>query len=284
MVRDNYADAVLVLLGHGSTQDSGAGAAICIQAEEMRRRYQFADVREAFWKQEPLVNDVVAGLAGRRIFIVPMFVSEGYFSQSVIPQALGFDLEPDSDSSRVQKRKDQTVFYCKAIGSHDAMAGVLVARSQEVTRQFPFPRPPQPKVTTLFIAGHGTEQDKNSRRAIEHQARLVRNMSLYAQVHPVFLEEEPRIRDCWQMAQTTNIIVVPFFISDGMHVKKDIPLLLGEPPRVVEQRLQSGQPAWRNPTERNNKLLWYSSPVGTHLQVADIIFASVEEVASWSRP
>ena len=60
-------------------------------------------------------------------------------------------------------------------------------------KQFPFPRAPQSRETTLFIAGHGTEKNENSRKAIERQVELIRAMNIYAAVHAIFLEESPRI-------------------------------------------------------------------------------------------
>ena len=72
-------------------------------------------------------------------------------------------------------------------------------------------------------------------------------------------------------------MVVPFFISDGLHTVEDIPVLLGEPERVVQQRLAAGQPTWRNPTERNDKLVWYSTAVGSEPGIADVILARVRE-------
>ncbi len=82
------------------------------------------------------------------------------------------------------------------------------------------------------------------------------------------------------IAQTKNIIVVPFFISDGLHVRQDIPVLLGEIARQVHQRLEKGQPTWRNPTERKGKRVWYSASVGTEPLVADIILERVLEASS----
>jgi len=144
---------------------------------------------------------------------------------------------------------------------------------------FPFPRAPKPKDITLFIAGHGTERNDNSRKAIERQAELIRAKNLYAAVHAVFMEESPRIAECFQLAQTRNMVVVPFFISDGMHTQEDIPMLLGEPERVVKQRLAAGQPTWRNPTEKHGKLVWYAPAIGTEPHIADVILERVREAA-----
>jgi len=161
------------------------------------------------------------------------------------------------------------------------MTDVLLARARGVLERFPFPRAPLPKDTTLFIAGHGTEQNENSRVAIERQVELLKAMNLYAAVEGVFLEEPPRIPDCYQIAQTRNVVVVPFFISDGMHVREDIPVLLGEPARLVKQRLESGRPTWRNPTEKNGRLVWYAPAVGTEPLLAEVIVERAREAASW---
>jgi sirohydrochlorin cobaltochelatase len=277
MVQENFAEAALVVFAHGSTVDAESGAPVYAQAAELRRRARFAEVREAFWKQKPLLGEVVASMRAPRVFLLPLFISEGYFSEVTIPQALGFRDEGEADFSRRQQRGGQTLFYCKPVGTHDSMIGPLLARAAEVVEKFPFPRAPKPRDITLFIAGHGTERNEDSRKAVERQVELVRARDLYGAVKAVFLEEEPRIGDCYQMARTRNIVVVPYFISDGMHARQDIPVLLGEPERVVQQRLQAGQPTWRNPTERKGRMVWYASSVGSHPHVAEVILCRVRE-------
>lgn len=273
MPAKNFSDATLVVLGHGSTKNDDSSAPVYQHAAELRRRKLFGAVREAFWKQEPQVKTVLAEIHSPRAFIVPLFISEGYFSSQVIPRALGF-----AENSKI-KTQNSELFFCRVIGTHDSMTNVLLARAKEVVAQFPFPRMPKPKDTTLFIAGHGTEQNDNSRKAIERQVELIRTTNEYAEVHAVFMEEAPRIADCYTLAKTKNIVVVPFFISDGMHVQEDIPVLLGEPERLVRERLAASQPTWRNPTERNGKLIWYSRSVGTEPHIADVILERVRECA-----
>jgi sirohydrochlorin cobaltochelatase len=151
-----------------------------------------------------------------------------------------------------------------------------------VVEQFPFPRAPKPEETCLFLAGHGTSIDDHSRRAIEHQVELIDRLKVYAGVHAVFLEEEPRVGACYELAKTKHIVVVPFLISDGMHGAEDIPTLLGEPEGIVTKRLQSGQPGWRNPTERHGKLVWCSSSVGSDPRLVEIAMARVREAARWN--
>ena len=279
MVNPNYSDAALVLLGHGSTQNAESSAPVCQHGAELRRRGLFAAVQEAFWKQEPQIKNVLAAISAPRVFIVPLFISEGYFSEEVIPRELGFSLS-DDQKSRITQLASGLTHYCKPIGTHDSMTDLLLARSRETVEKFPFPRAPKPKDITLFIAGHGTERSENSRKAIERQVELIRAKNLYAAIHAIFMEETPRIAECYQLAQTRNIVIVPFFLSDGMHTQEDIPVMLGEPERIVKQRLAAGQLTWRNPTERHGKLVWYAPAVGTEPRIADVILERVVELAS----
>jgi len=270
---ENLSDAVLVVLGHGTELNAGSAAPVFQHAAELRRRKLFAGVREAFWKQEPQIKTVLAEISAPRIFIAPLFISEGHFASQIIPRELGF-----SENSKL-KTQNSELYYCRPAGSHDSMAGVVLSRAEEVVKKFPFPRAPKPCDISLFIAGHGTEKNENSRRAVERQVELIRALNIYAAVHAIFLEESPRIAECFQIAQTKNLIVVRFFISDGLHTQEDIPVLLGEAKRLVEQRLAAGQPAWRNPTEKNGKLVWYSPAVGTAPQIADVILERAREAA-----
>ena len=273
---DDFSDAALVVLGHGTSLNAESALPVRQQAAALRGRRLFAEVREAFWKQEPQVVQVLAGLTRRRVFIVPLFISEGYFSTEIIPQELGFG------GQATRRFSESTWYYCQPVGSHDSMTGVILARAAAVVQQHPFPRAPKPRDITLFIAGHGTERNVRSRQAIERQAALIRALNCYAAVEAVFLEESPRIADCYRLAVTKNVVVVPFFISDGLHVAEDIPVLLGEPERVVKERLAAGQPTWRNPTERNGRLVWCSPSVGTEPLLAEVIMERVREAAGES--
>ena len=279
-MKSDFSDATLILLGHGTTLNVDSSAPVYQHAKELRESKVFAEVREAFWKQEPRVVEVIGKAATERVFIAPLFISEGYFSEDVIPGALGFRKAGEVEWARSIHRGNQTFVYCKPVGTHDRMTEVLLARAREIVERFPFPRAPKAGDTTLFIAGHGTEQNENSRKVIEKQVELIRQLNIYSAVHAVFLEEEPRIAACYQLAQTRNIVMVPFFISDGMHTMEDIPILLGEAQRNVRQRLEQGQPTWRNPKEKKGKLVWYSRSVGSEPSLVQVILERVREAAS----
>jgi sirohydrochlorin cobaltochelatase len=271
----DFFDAALVVLGHGTTLNDQSAAPVLQHVAELGHRRLFHSVQAAFWKQEPRISKVLAELSVPRVFIVPLFISEGYFSTEIIPQELGFQY-PDRLTLTAPSGR---LWYCQPVGSHPDMTKVILARAAEVVKKFPFPRAPKPQETTLFIAGHGTGRNKMSRLAIERQVDLIRGRNLYAEVQAIFMEEDPRIADCYRMTQTKNLVVVPFFISDGLHAVEDIPVLLGEPERLVKERLAAGQPTWRNPTEKQGKLVWYSSSVGSEPLMAEVIVQRALEAA-----
>ena len=273
MKHNEFEDAALVVLGHGTEQNADSAAPVYQHAAELRRRKMFAEVREAFWKQEPQIKRVLKGIVAARVFIAPFFISEGYFASEMIPHELGF-------GGKVRlKIQDSELFFCKPVGSHNSMMCVVLSRAREIMEKFPFPRAPKLSEVTLFIAGHGTEKNENSRKPIDRQAELIRSLNLYGGVHAIFLEESPRIPECYALAQTKNLVVVPFFISDGLHTQEDIPVLLGETKTIVQRRLAYGLPTWRNPTEKNGKMVWYTPAIGSEPRLADMILERAREAA-----
>jgi sirohydrochlorin cobaltochelatase len=68
------------------------------------------------------------------------------------------------------------------------------------------------------------------------------------------------------------VIVVPFFISDGLHSFEDIPVLLGLSEAATAQV--------SNPHREGDRRLWYASAIGTEKFMADVILAQVEQARS----
>jgi len=285
VIAEEFSDAWLVVLGHGTEQNANSAAPVYQHAAELRRRKIFAGVCEAFWKQEPQIKKVLSEITAPRVFIAPLFISEGYFCSQVIPHELGFAGRSPAGTKPVNEgrplvTRHSSLFYCSPVGTHDSMTKVILSRATEIVEQFPFPRAPRPQDLTLFIAGHGTEENENSRKPIDRQVELIRAMNLYAGVHAIYLEESPRIADCYALVQTKNLVVVPFFVSDGLHTQEDIPMRLGEALPAVRQRLAAGQPPWRNPTGKNGRLVWYASAVGSEPHLADVIWERVREAVA----
>jgi sirohydrochlorin cobaltochelatase len=129
----------------------------------------------------------------------------------------------------------------------------------------------------LVIVGHGTGRTPASRRAVEQQVEKIAARAAYAHVRGAFMEDEPRVGDAVATAPGQQVVVVPYFISDGLHVVEDIPVLLGEPVALVRARLAAGRSTWRNPTERWGRRIWYAPGIGFEPLLTEVILERVRE-------
>jgi len=275
-----FSDSTVVLIGHGSTLNRESSAPTRQHAETLRRRGVFGQVLEAYWKQEPSISGVLRGAWHPTVFVVPLFISEGYFTEQVIPRELGLVSADAAGFERIQQIGRHRVHYCGPVGTHPSITEILARRAIEVVRLNPPPHGvPDPSDLSVFIAGHGTGNSENSRRAIEDQVERLRASGRFHDVHGVFMEEEPRIADCYRLAGTRHIVQVPFFISDGLHSYEDIPVLLGADAAEVQRRLSAGMHPWLNPTFRDPHWVWYSRSIGDESNLPEVILQRVRELA-----
>lgn len=276
-----WQDASLLLLGHGTTKNSGSAVPVRHHARALREKRWFADVAGAFWKQEPKVQRVLPKLAGTRLFIVPWFATAGYFAEEVIPRSLGFPLAGGGPAGRVRRTANQTWYYTEPVGTHPLLTELLLREAAAVVERHPFPLRPEPASTALILVGHGTPRSDRSRREVEGRAATLRQRGGYAEVHTVYLEEDPQVGECYRLAAPRHLVVVSLFLSSGLHAAEDVPLLLGESEATVRRRLAEGRFPWRNPTERHGKLIWYAPSIGLAPALGDIVMERVREAARW---
>ena len=244
-------DSALVIVGHGSTVNADSSAPTWQCAEEIVRRGVFGEVHCAFWKEEPSLRQVLHSVDRDDIYVVPNFISEGYFTKSVIPREL------ELDGARTV-RGGRTIKYCEPTGNHARMTELLLRRAAEVAPGVP------PRETSLFIVGHGTDLNENSAVAAKREVERFRARGLYGEVLNAYMEEAPLIAEWDRLATQPNVVVVPFFISDGLHSYEDIPVLLGI----------AGEGAGvfaGNPHRLRGRTLYYASSIGTEPLFADVI-------------
>src|SRR5947209_7147748 len=216
MDRKQY--AALLIVGHGSTVNPDSSGPTLAHATEIRRRNVFADVQCAFWKEEPSLRDarfLFGAEMIQEVCVVPNFISEGYFTQTVIPRELELN-------GKLTQRPDGQIWnYTDPVGNHPLMTELLMQRAHEIAPNVP------EDATSLLIVAHGTDLNENSAVAAKREAEKVRALGRYANVLNVYMEEFPLVSDWRVLTSTPNVVVVPFFISDGLHSYEDIPVLLG---------------------------------------------------------
>ena len=255
-----YENAALVITGHGSTRNPDSAAPTLAHAETIRHRGIFAEVATCFWKREPAFREVWQIVESRDIYVVPNFISEGYFTRTVIPREMGL-------SGRVTVRDGRTINYCEPAGKHPHMPDLLVSEARSAALGV------SPTQTSLLIVGHGTGLDDNSAEAAKDQARKITRTGCYAEVIAAFMEEPPLVAEWDKITSQPNVVVVPFFISDGLHSQQDIPSLLGI--------RNGGDVLHRGPHDLRGRRLYYGAAIGTEPGFADII---LDQVCAFQTP
>jgi len=257
-------NSALLIVGHGSTENPDSSTPYFDHAAEIRRRNLFAEVHCCFWKEEPSMREAVYLIDSEDVYVVPDFISEGYFTQEIIPRELSLT----GPTTRV---RGKTYHYCLPVGVHPSMTGLILRRAREVAPDV------DPAETTLIITGHGTGLNQNSTKAIRDQATLIADSGAgYAAVLDAYMEEAPFIADWDKMSDTPNTVVVPFFISDGLHSYQDIPVLLGIEAEVGAAASQR-EIFRQNPHHLRGKTLYYSSAIGTERLLADVILDQIAD-------
>lgn len=254
-------DSALIIVGHGSTVNQDSSAPTLDHVETLSRRGGFAEVVSAFWKEEPSLRQVLHMIDSEEVYVVPNFISEGYFTRTVIPRELGI-------TGPVSEVAGKKLKYCEPVGNHVRMTELLLRRAAEVAPGIP------PSETSLLIVGHGTNLNDNSALAAKREVDRIRETGIYAEVLNAYMEEAPLIAEWDTYTSQPHVVVVPFFIADGLHSFQDIPVLLGieqEPGLAASQR----QVFRQNPHALRGRSLFFASSIGTEPLFADLILDQV---------
>lgn len=254
-------DSALIIAGHGSTVNPDSSAPTLAHADAIRLRGVFGEVACAFWKEEPSLRQVRYLVESDDVYVVPNFISEGYFTQRVIPRELGLH-------GAVTRRGARAMKYCEPAGNHPRMTELLLRRAREAAPGVP------PAEASLLVIGHGTSLNENSGAAVKEQVRRIAAGGEFAEVFGVFMEEEPLVTNWRKIATKPRVIAVPFFVSDGLHSYQDIPVLLGieAAPTEAASRMDVFR---RNPYRVDGREIFYASAIGTEPLFADVILDQV---------
>jgi len=236
----------LVIVGHGSHLGEDSSLPVYEHAARIRRVGEFDEVVECFWKEEPSMRHVLDTVESEDVYVVPAFISEGYFTQQVIPRELGLE-------GPVTRKGGKTVRYAGPLGTFDGMPDVILERTNDLMRG----REVSGR-TALVLVGHGTDLNKNSGGVIYLNARRIRERGIYDLVEVGFLDQDPEIGSVVDGVEAENVILIPLFIAEGWHTRETIPEDLGLSGEV---------------TVLGDKKIYYGAPVGTHPSMANLIAA-----------
>jgi sirohydrochlorin cobaltochelatase len=236
----------LLLVGHGSSLNSESSAPVYAHATRISALND-CDVRVAFWKEAPRLCDAWCTPRSEEVFVVPMFLAEGYYTREVVPRELGL-------AGPVTRRGTRVIRYCAPVGAHPRMSSLVLCRALQTARLSREER----RRAALVVIGHGTERNATSSATVRRITRSLRRVCDFASVACGFLDQAPRIERVVAAVDAAHIVLVPFLLADGWHTRETIPDVLG---------LDGVR------TERAGRVLWYTRPVGTMPEVAGIVLA-----------
>src|ERR671910_2906688 len=242
----------LVIVGHGSHLNGDSALPVYQHADRIRETGEFDEVVECFWKEEPSMRHVLDTVESADVYVVPAFISEGYFTQEVIPRELGLT-GPET------RKGSKTIRYAGPLGTFEGMPDVVLERANDLMRGKEVSGR-----TALVLLGHGTDLNKNSGGVIYMNARRIRERGLYDFVEVGFLDQEPEIGAVVEGVAARNVILIPVCIAEGWHTRETIPEDLGLTGEV---------------TLLGDKTVFYGAPVGTHPSMANLIAARARETA-----
>src|ERR671920_1097254 len=153
----------LVIVGHGSHLNGDSSLPVYEHAGRIRETGEFDEVVECFWKEEPSMRHVLDTTESEDVYIVPAFISEGYFTQQVIPRELGLE-------GPVSTKGEKTVRYAGPLGTFEGMTDVILERAEDLLEGKEVP----PGRRALVLLGHGTDLNKSSGGVIYLNAGRIR--------------------------------------------------------------------------------------------------------------
>ncbi len=253
-----WEQSTLLLLGHGSSTNRESSQPTRRHAETIRQRGLFAEVVTAFWKEEPYFSEILSSVTTEQVYVVPNFISEGFYTKGIIPRELGM-------TGRVSHSAGKVLYYCDPVGGHAAMTKALLRQAEEVL----VGSGKKCSEVDLILVGHGTLKNRKSTEAIKRQVSRIAALKQFRSCTDAYMEEAPLISEWEQLTTSNDVVVVPFFISDGLHSYEDIPELMG-----LQQTPAGSFPV---PADLRGKTLWYASAIGNQPEMVSVILDMVRE-------
>ncbi len=198
-----------VLAAHGDRGVDVPNRTLRARADALRDAGLVAEVCAGVLKGEPALEEALEAAAASgaaEIIVYPVFMSEGYFTSSVLPariRAAGFD-----ERCRI----------LPPLGLDPALPALMVADARSAAQEGGL----DARSARLLIAGHGSKFGPASARATRNAAAQIEASGAFGSVRVAFLEEAPFLDDELR-GDRPPTIVAGFFSGEGLHAGEDVP-------------------------------------------------------------
>ena len=241
MTQPPLTDIAVVLAAHGDRGGAAPNATLLAHAKALTAMGVYRCVAPGTLKSDDLPLELALDEAKRsqaqRIAVYPMFMADGYFTGTVLPDRIA--------AAGLAGR----CTLLSPLGLDPKIPELMLADALATAAR----KGLKPIGARLLIAGHGSKISRASYRATERVASALRRMEHFAKVDTAYLEEDPLL-EAQLSALSLPTIVAGFFSGDGMHAAEDVP-------RAIQV---SGAAAF------------YCGAVSQHRQIPNIIHAAVQ--------
>ncbi len=203
-----------VLAGHGDRGGDLPNRFLLAHAEALREQNLVAMVCAGVLKGEPSLEEALESAAAsgaHEIIVYPVFMSEGYFTNTVLPsrvRAAGF-----ARQCRI----------LTPLGLDPAVPGIMVSDALSAAQEAGL----DAASARLLVAGHGSKFGPGSAHATRSAAAQIEASRAFGCVSVAFLEEAPFLDDELR-GDRPPTIVSGFFSGEGLHAGEDVPAAIRE--------------------------------------------------------
>jgi len=201
----------LILVGHGSSTSQAAEQAVQEHALTLRQSQRFGKILTYFIQQGADLPELPKG----EVFILPFFMSEGFFVRRKIPELFGL-------KNRERIEGGRHLILCDAIGVDPELADIITISVDEKVRELD-------KVssqTSVLLVAHGSSKNGASREAALFQRDRIRAKKKFRDVDLALLEEPPSIIEILKKIESQksqDVVIVGLFSANGPHAAEDVP-------------------------------------------------------------
>ncbi|HSV28521.1 MAG TPA: CbiX/SirB N-terminal domain-containing protein [Candidatus Omnitrophota bacterium] len=240
-------EVAVVLVGHGSARHPDSAQPIHALAAALTERHGWP-AAAVFMKQAPLLDQALDLVNARRVVVVPVFAGKGYYTDQLIPKAMGL-------TGAVTERDGRTIHYTAPAGTHPRIPGLMACRAAGVAMADGLAL----KDCSLLVIAHGSARPGGSGETPRAIAESIRAMDAFGEVVLAFLEQEPFATNWRDLVKGRELVVLPLLVAQGMHASQDIPPLFG---------LEAGQ---TGPVAIDGRRARLASGLGAEPDLVDIV-------------
>jgi sirohydrochlorin ferrochelatase len=234
-----HAGVAAVLASHGDRAGAERNRLLATHAKTVHSLTNLSIVTAGVLKGEPTLEAALSQAAAsgvREVFVYPLFMSDGYFTTTVLPDRIrtaGFE---------------NSAHLLPPLGLDPHIADLVQADALETSLRTGL----EPRASRLLVVGHGSKFGPASAQATQVVADSIARSGIFASVATAFLEEPPFLETELEGARDPTI-VAGFFFGDGMHAGEDIPAAI----------------------DRTGAHAVYAGPVGRSARIPALIAAAV---------